>query len=92
MTRAEAEGAFALSLARHDTLSPDDIWDLKAQTLRKQNLLTLHRGREDFASLCGLSALKDFCRRALPPGRSFRVVRSSDGLGGRLAPEDVSSR
>ena len=68
LTRAEAEGAFALSLARHDALRPDVIWDLKAQTLRKQNLLTMHRGQEDFASLGGLSALKDFCRRALQPG------------------------
>ena len=29
LTRAEAEGAFALSLARHDALRPDVIWDLK---------------------------------------------------------------
>ncbi len=72
LTRAEAEGAFALSLARHDALRPEVIWDLKAQTLRKQNLLTLHRGREDFASLGGLSSLKEFCRRALQPGRSVK--------------------
>src|SRR5262249_45410221 len=40
---------------------------LKAQTLKKNNLLTLHRGHEDFGSLGGLSNLKDFCRRALRP-------------------------
>ncbi len=85
LTRAEAEGAFALSLARHDALRPDVIWDLKAQTLRKQNLLTLHRGREDFASLGGLAALKDFCRRALQPGRSVKprgsLLLSPPGCG-----------
>ena len=85
LTRAEAEGAFALSLARHDALRPDVIWDLKAQTLRKQNLLTLHRGREDFASLGGLSALKEFCRRALQPGRSVKprgaLLLSPPGCG-----------
>ena len=85
LTRAEAEGAFALSLARHDALRPEVIWDLKAQTLRKLNLLTLHRGREDFASLGGLSALKDFCRRALQPGRSVKprgaLLLSPPGCG-----------
>ena len=85
LTRAEAEGAFALSLARHDALRPEVIWDLKAQTLRKLNLLTLHRGHEDFASLGGLSALKDFCRRALQPGRSVKprgaLLLSPPGCG-----------
>ncbi len=85
LTRAEAEGAFALSLARHDALRPDVIWDLKGQTLRKQNLLTLHRGQENFASLGGLAALKDFCRRALQPGRSVKprgaLLLSPPGCG-----------
>ncbi len=73
LTRYEAEGAFALSLARHDALRPEAIWELKAQSLRKQNLLTLHRGREDFSSLGGLTALKSFCQRALQPGRSVKA-------------------
>lgn len=85
LTRAEAEGAFALSLARHDELRPEVIWDLKGQTLRKQNLLTLHRGREDFASLGGLAALKDFCSRVLQPGRSVKprgaLLLSPPGCG-----------
>jgi hypothetical protein len=73
LTRYEAEGAFALSLARHDALRPDAVWELKAQTLRKQNLLTLHRGGERFDSLGGLTALKEFCRRALEPGRLVKA-------------------
>ncbi len=73
LTRAEAEGAFALSLARYDELRPEAIWELKAQTLRKQNLLTLHRGGETFTQLGGLTALKEFCRRALQPGRSVKA-------------------
>ena len=44
LTRYEAEGAFALSLTRHNAIRPEVIWELKAQTLRKNNLLTLHRG------------------------------------------------
>lgn len=73
LTREEAEGAFALSLARFDELRPDAIWELKAQSLRKQNLLTLQRGQENFATLGGLSVLKSFCQRALQPGRSVKA-------------------
>lgn len=72
LTRYEAEGAFALSLTRHDAILPDSIWELKAQALRKNNLLTLHRGQETFDSLGGLTSLKDFCRRALAPGKRVK--------------------
>src|SRR5205814_6887549 len=51
LTRYEAEGAFSLSLTRHDALRPETLWELRAQTLRKNNLLTLHRGGERFDSL-----------------------------------------
>ncbi len=85
LTRQEAEGAFALSLARYDELRPDAIWEIKSQSLKKQNLLTLHRGQENFASLGGLAALKDFCRRALQPGRSVKprgaLLLSPPGCG-----------
>jgi hypothetical protein len=69
LTRYEAEGAFALSLTRRNAVRPEVIWELKAQTLKKNNLLTLHRGQENFASLGGLSNLKDFCQRALKPSK-----------------------
>jgi hypothetical protein len=73
LTRYEAEGAFALSLTRHGHLQPDVIWELKSQTLKKSGLLTLHRGGERFDSLGGLDAIKNFCRRALQPGRSVKA-------------------
>ena len=69
LTRYEAEGSFALSLTRKNAIRPEVIWELKSQTLRKNNLLTLHRGHEDFNSLGGLNNLKDFCRRALKPNK-----------------------
>jgi len=72
LTRYEAEGAFALSLTRHNAIRPDAIWEIKAQTLKKNNLLTLHRGGERFDSLGGLTNLKDFCRRALQPGKTVK--------------------
>src|SRR4029077_6084473 len=39
----------------------------KAQTLKKNGLLTLHRGNETFSSLGGVGSLKEFCTRALAP-------------------------
>ena len=72
LTRYEAEGAFSLSLTRHDALRPEVVWELKAQLLKKNNLLTLHCGTERFDDLGGLANLKDFCRLALRPGRSVQ--------------------
>ena len=73
LTRYEAEGAFALSLTRHNAVRPDAIWELKAQALRKNNLLTLHRGEERFDDLGGLDGVKDFCRRALRPSKRVQA-------------------
>ena len=73
LTRVEAENAFSLSLVRHNRVAPDVLWELKAQTLKKSGLLTLHRGGETFADLGGLDALKSFCTRALRPGRRSDV-------------------
>ncbi len=73
LTRYEAEGAFALSLTRHNALRPEAVWELKAAALKKNNLLTLHRGGERFDDLGGLASLKDFCKRALRPGRRVQA-------------------
>ncbi|HJN08224.1 MAG TPA: AAA family ATPase [Pirellulaceae bacterium] len=67
LSRFEAEGAFSLSLVRHGRITPDAVWELKTQALKKSGLLTLHRGAEDFQSLGGLSSLKAFTKRALLP-------------------------
>jgi len=67
LTRVEAENALALSLVRHKRITPQTLWELKAQALKKNGLLTLHRGGERFADLGGLDALKRFCLRALRP-------------------------
>jgi hypothetical protein len=72
LTRYEAEAAYALSLTRSNAIRPESIWELKAQTLRKNNLLTLHRGKESFNDLGGLGNLKDFCRRVLKPGNKVK--------------------
>jgi hypothetical protein len=85
LTRYEAEGSFALSLTRHNALRPESIWELKAQALKKNNLLTLHRGGERFDDLGGLANLKQFCARALRPGRAVKprgvLLLSPPGCG-----------
>ena len=75
LTRAEAEGAFSLSLVRHGKLVPDTLWELKTQALKKSGLLALHRGGEVFADLGGLDALKGFTRRVLGGRRGATGLR-----------------
>ena len=70
LTRAEAESAFSLSLVRHGQITPETIWELKTQMLKKSGLLELYQGDACFDDLGGLDALKSFCKRAL--------TRSSD--------------
>lgn len=65
LTRVEAEGAFSLSLVRHNRIAPDAVWELKAGMLKKSGLLQLYHGDEDFSSLGGLESLKAFCKRSL---------------------------
>lgn len=67
LTRIEAENGFSLSIVRHGAIRAETIWELKAQTLKKNGLMTLHRGQETFKDIGGLDALKTFCRRALRP-------------------------
>ncbi|TWU51153.1 AAA family ATPase [Rubripirellula reticaptiva] len=65
LSRYEAEGAFSLALVRDGRITPDSIWELKTQAVKKSGLLSLHRGGQNFDSLGGLGALKSFTRRAL---------------------------
>jgi SpoVK/Ycf46/Vps4 family AAA+-type ATPase len=65
LTRYEAEGAFCLSLVRHQCIEPSAVWELKSQLLKKSGLVSLHRGDERFDTLGGLDALKSFCLRAM---------------------------
>ncbi len=43
LTRVEAENAFSLSLIRHVRVAPGVMWELKAQTLKKSGLMSIHR-------------------------------------------------
>jgi hypothetical protein len=69
LTRCEAESAFSLSLVRHRRIAADTIWELKTQTLKKSGMLQLYRGDASFDSLGGMSAVKEFCVKALRGAR-----------------------
>jgi SpoVK/Ycf46/Vps4 family AAA+-type ATPase len=51
------------------------MWELKASTLKKSGLMTIHRGVETFADLGGLDGLKVFCRRTLTRKPSISLAR-----------------
>ena len=80
LTRYEAEAAFSLSLVRHERITPEAVWELKAGMLKKSGLLQLHRGDESFAGLGGLEALKAFCRRSLSPTGGGRPRSRARGV------------
>ena len=80
LTRYEAEGAFALSLVRHSRITPDAVWSIKSQQLKKSGLLSLHTGGERFADLGGLDAVKAFCLRAMRRQGDQNPLRRPRGI------------
>ncbi|QDU31346.1 ATP-dependent zinc metalloprotease FtsH 2 [Anatilimnocola aggregata] len=80
LTRYQAESAFSLSLVRHGKLQVETLWELKAQTLKKSGLMTLHRGHERFDDLGGLDAVKAFCQRSLRPQANRNSAVQARGI------------
>jgi hypothetical protein len=76
LTRYEAEGAYSLALVRQGRLEAETLWELKARTLLKGGLLSLHRGAESFSGLGGLESLKAFCLRTLRRTTFSSIVRA----------------
>ena len=68
LTRLEAKGALALSLARHNALRPECIWEIKAQMLAKSGLCSLYRGEtKSFDSLKGVDHIRRLTSLLLRP-------------------------
>jgi hypothetical protein len=68
LTRYEAEGAFSLSLTRHNALQPETLWELKAQTLAKSGLCNLYRGEpKTFETLRGVDHIRRLTAQLLRP-------------------------
>ena len=72
LTRVEAENALSLSLVRHNRVTPDVLWELKAQTLKKppQQNLWVRSGSGRRPRLCSKS---QFCHSRGP--KSVRLSR-----------------
>jgi hypothetical protein len=69
LTRYEAEGSFALSLARHNALRPESIWEMKAQALAKSGLCAIYRGETKlFETLKGVDHIRRLTAQLLRPG------------------------
>lgn len=79
-TRLEAEGAFALSVTRHQSFKADELWEIKEQALKKSGLLTLHKAEGGFDGLGGLSHLKEFGLKAFKSRHRDKRVRPR-GIG-----------
>jgi hypothetical protein len=68
-THFEAEGAFALSLARYNALRPECIWEIKAGMLAKSGLCSLYRGEpKSFDTLKGVEHIRRLTAQLLRPG------------------------
>jgi ATP-dependent 26S proteasome regulatory subunit len=74
LTRIEASGAFALSLARHSKVQTSAIWELKEDMIKKNGLLEMSHPVAGFEMIGGLNHMKDFCLRAIgSPNKSKRT-------------------
>lgn len=77
LTRGEAENAFALSLVKTGDMNPKEVYNLKAQAIKKTGLLTLSQSHETFTDIGGLDGLKTFCHKSL---RSRHPSAASRGV------------
>jgi ATP-dependent 26S proteasome regulatory subunit len=80
LTRLEASGAFAMSLARHQRIRPDTLWELKSNMLKKMGLLELVKPKTGFDMLGGLNHLKEFTLRSIQSPHKSKAVRSKGVL------------
>lgn len=74
LTRLEAENTFALSIVRNEAIRKDEIWQEKANHLKKSGILSLATSDESFDILRGMDALKEFCRTIAPTGKARGVL------------------
>lgn len=64
LTRNQVEGVCAIAVTQDD-LDAKRIWELKADTVNSQGLLRIHRGTENFKTIGGYQAVKDYTKTAL---------------------------
>lgn len=83
LTRMEVGGALGLSITRlkkGEKLDATSLREMKKNKLNKTGLLTMYEGDEDFSSLGGLNAVKEFVSRVFNSPNRGRHVRAK-GIG-----------
>jgi hypothetical protein len=80
MTNVEASNSMALSVVRDGIVRPEQIWDVKAQILKKAKGLSLWRGKESFKLLGGLNNLKQYCLRSIQNSRVDEPMMQAKGV------------
>lgn len=70
MTARNAEDAISLSIIRNKKVEPATVWEVKAQTLKKQRGLRLYSGHDSFENIGGLDHFKEFSTGLLSERRT----------------------
>lgn len=70
MTRRAAEGAFSLSIVRKKPFDPEIVQSLKAQAIKRRNLMTLYEGDDTFDKMGGIDQFKAYCEKILGKRRT----------------------
>lgn len=67
LTRLQAEGVFAASLATGGKVLAADVWKMKAEILNKEGLVELRETKVRFSDVGGLVGAKDFIMQLVQP-------------------------
>jgi hypothetical protein len=80
LTRMECLGAASMGVAKYRKISPDPIWDLKVQAIKKTGFLRVYRGRGGFDNVVGVDALTTFMKQSLQSENATDDVRAKGVL------------
>lgn len=67
LTRLQAEGVFAASIATNGNVQASDVWKMKADILNKEGLVELRESKVRFSDVGGLLGAKDFVMSVIKP-------------------------
>lgn len=67
LTRLQAEGVFAASIATTGKVQASDVWKMKADILNKEGLVELRESKVRFSDVGGLLGAKDFVMSVIEP-------------------------
>lgn len=80
LTNVEASNAAALSIVRQERIVPEEIWNVKAQILRKAKGLSLWRGHDSFEDIGGMNSVKEFCLTSIQNSQTDNALMQAKGV------------